>query len=318
MEEKINKGWKTMNILTKTKHFIFDKSFRWMILQKKGFFNYMDDKTFVERQYRAFFGIELDLKHPKTFNQKLQWLKLYDHNPEYVVMVDKYLAKDYVANIIGEKYIIPTIGVWDKPEDIDFDMLPEQFVLKCNHNSSTGMYFCTDRNKLNMKKVRKGLKKGFTQNYYLNGREWPYKDVQRKIIAEPYLTDESGYELKDYKIFCFNGIPRMIQVDFDRFRGHKRNLYDLNWNLIKAEIKFQNGWDTNIEKPVVLDELLDLASKLSLGYPHIRTDFYVVGEQIYFGELTLCHGSGTEEFRPAKFGETVGAWIDLSLIQNNR
>ena len=138
-----------------------------------------------------------------------------------------------------------------------------------------------------------------------------YKDVKRKILAEPYLTDESGYELKDYKIFCFDGNPKMIQVDFDRFIGHKRNLYDLDWNLIKAEIKFQNGWDTQIEKPAVLDELLKLASRLSKGYPHIRTDFYVIGKQIYFGELTLCHGSGTEEFRPAEFGKTVGDWIVL-------
>ena len=150
----------------------------------------------------------------------------------------------------------------------------------------------------------------------MHGREWPYRNVNRKIIAEPYLKDESGYELKDYKIFCFDGVPKMIQVDFDRFIGHKRNLYDLDWNLIQAEIKFQNGWDTIIERPAVLEELLELASRLSKGYPHIRTDFYVCGEQIYFGELTLCHGSGTEEFRPAEFGKMVGDWMNLDMVRN--
>lgn len=304
-----------MSLLAKLKRFVLDSHYRSCILLDKGFFNYMDDKSFVEKQYRTFFGKNPDLEHPQTFNEKLQWLKLYDHRPEYVTMVDKYLVKDYVANIIGEKYIIPTIGVWDNPKDIDFDALPEQFVLKCNHDSGT-VHICTDKSSLNIKKVQNCLRKGLRRNYYLHGREWPYRNVNRKIIAEPYLKDESGYELKDYKIFCFDGVPKMIQVDFDRFIGHKRNLYDLDWNLIQAEIKFQNGWDTIIERPAVLEELLELASRLSKGYPHIRTDFYVCGEQIYFGELTLCHGSGTEEFRPAEFGKMVGDWMNLDMVRN--
>lgn len=300
-----------MSLPAKLKRFVTDGRYRWIILANKGFYDRLDDETYVKKQYYAYFGRELNLNAPKTYNEKLQWLKLYDRRTEYVTMVDKYLVKEYVADIIGEKYLIPTIGVWEHADDIDFATLPNQFVLKCNHNSGVGMCICTDKERLDYEKVRWDLKKGLEQNYYLNGREWPYKDVKRKILAEPYLTDESGYELKDYKIFCFDGNPKMIQVDFDRFIGHKRNLYDLDWNLIKAEIKFQNGWDTQIEKPAVLDELLKLASRLSKGYPHIRTDFYVIGKQIYFGELTLCHGSGTEEFRPAEFGKTVGDWIVL-------
>ena len=166
--------------------------------------------------YRASMGKRLDLKNPKTFNEKLQWLKLYNRKPEYTMMVDKYLVRDYIKETLGEQYLIPLLGVWDDPDDIDFDALPDRFVLKCNHNSGKGMYICRDKSKMDVEKVKKELKAGLEQNYYLNGREWPYKDVPRKIIAEQYMEDEQTAELRDYKFFCFDGEVKAIFIATDR------------------------------------------------------------------------------------------------------
>ena len=182
---------------------------------------YMDDKTFLMIYFRIFTGKRLNLKKPRTFNEKIQWMKLYNRKPEYTVMADKYLAKEYVAKKIGQQYVIPLLGVWDSPDEICFDELPDRFVLKCNHNSGTGMCICTDKSVLDIEQVKKNLRKGLNENFFLHGREWVYKNIPRKIIAEQYMTDESGYELKDYKIFCFDGVPKLIEVDFDRFTtGH--------------------------------------------------------------------------------------------------
>lgn len=276
---------------------------------------YVDDKTFLKAYFRIFTGKKLDLKNPRTFNEKIQWLKLYNQKPEYTIMADKYLAKEYVAKKIGKQYIIPLLGVWDSPDEIPFDELPDRFVLKCNHNSGTGMCICTDKSTLDIAQVKKRLKKGLNENFFLHGREWVYKNVPRKIIAEEYMTDESGYELKDYKIFCFDGAPKLIEVDFDRFTtGHKRNLYTTNWKPINAEIKYKRVKEKKIDKPQCLDELLKLAGKLSEGIPHVRVDFYVINEKIYFGELTFYHASGLAQFRPESLGIKMGDFIKLPKV----
>ena len=216
-----------------------------------------------------------------------------------------------MAERIGQEHIIPTLGVWDDPDQIDFDALPDQFVLKCNHNSGLGLCICTDKSKLDIPKVKRELRKGLRQDYYLTGREWPYKNVPRKILAEQYMVDESGTELKDYKVFNFDGEPKLIQVDFDRFAGHKRNLYTTDWEYVKAAIEFPTEPARQIERPKGLETMLELAGKLSAGLPHLRTDFYCIDNRVYFGELTLYHGSGCEHFEPASFGIEVGDWLQL-------
>ena len=271
-----------------------------------------DDEKYIRYAWRLNrMGYPLDLENPRSFNEKLQWLKLYDRNPAYTMMVDKVKVKKWVAKKIGEEHVIPTLGVWEDPDDIDFDQLPSQFVLKCNHNSGLGMYVCKDKSKMDVKKVIGDLKRGLRQNYYIHGREWPYKDVKPLVLAEKYMVDESGVELKDYKIFNFNGIPKVIEVDYDRFNGHKRNLYDDNWNRIDATIEFPSDPERKFEKPKVLEELLTLAKVLSKGIPHVRTDFYIIGDSIYFGEMTFFHGSGTEHIIPLAFDRKMGDWLTL-------
>ena len=271
----------------------------------------LSDETYLRIMFRINTGKKLCLNNPQTFNEKLQWLKLYDRNPLYTIMVDKVKAKEYVAAKIGEQYIIPTLGVWERVEDIDFDALPERFVIKCNHNSGEGMFICRDKKSMNVDEVRKGLRKGLRENFYKRGREWPYRDVPRRILAEQYMEDESGYELKDYKVFNFDGKPTLIEVDFDRFKDHHRNIYSPEWKRLELEIQYRSDPKRDIPKPEHLDEMLDLCRKLTAGIPHVRTDFYVVNGRIYFGELTFYHGSGIEHFYPEDWNDRLGRLIKL-------
>ena len=269
------------------------------------------DNMFIKMCYYLKFKKILDIENPKSFNEKLQWLKLYDRNPEYTKMVDKYEVRKYIAEKIGEEYLIPLLGVWDNPDDIDFDALPDQFVLKCTHNSGLGMCICKDKSKLNIGKVKKDLRKALKENYYLKNREWPYKNVNPRIIAEKYMVDESGVELKDYKFFCFNGKPALIQVDFDRFKSHKRNLYTLDWEFVDAQIEFPNEKNRVIERPSSINKMIAIASQLSSGFAHVRVDLYSIGNKIYFGELTFFHGSGMENFIPVELDYKLGKMIIL-------
>ena len=268
------------------------------------------DKLFLSIKYYKKFGKTINWKNPSTYNEKLQYLKLHDHNPIYTVMVDKYCVKQYVTRKIGEEYIIPTLGVWDSFDDIDFDSLPNSFVLKCTHDSG-GIVIVADKKVFNKENARRKLEDSLKRNYYYVGREWPYKKVKRKIIAEKYMTDESGVELKDYKVFCFGGVPKIIQVDFGRFTEHKRNLYTTDWKLIDAMIGYPSNPEINIPKPKKLDLMLELAGKLSKDLIHARVDFYSVDEKLYFGEITLYHGSGLEKFSPDSFEKEFSSWLSL-------
>ncbi len=270
----------------------------------------ISDEFYLKNLYRKCMNKELNLENPQTFNEKLQWLKLHDRNPEYTKMVDKYEAKKYVASIIGEEYIIPTLGVYDKFEDIDFEKLPNQFVIKCTHDSG-GIVICKDKNNLNIKEARKKINKCLKINFYYSGREWPYKNVKPRIIIEKYMEDESNNELKDYKLFNFNGEPKIIEVDYNRFIEHKRNLYDKDWNYIEAAIQYPTDSDKKIKKPENLAKMLELAKILSKDIPFVRTDFYSIEDKIYFGELTFYHGSGLEEFNPNSFDKELGEWLKL-------
>lgn len=289
---------------------IFNSNKRFLYLSSIGFYNYLSDEEYIKRKFKAKFGTELDLENPITFNEKLQWLKLYNRRPEYTMMVDKYKVREYIKEKLGEEYLIPLLGVWNNPDEIDFDALPNQFVLKCNHNSGLGMCICRDKSKLNLKKVKADLKKGLKQDYYLTGREWPYKDVPRKITCEKYMSDGSEKELRDYKVLCFNGVPKLVEIHNGRFENHTQDFYDANtWerlNIIQPGMPLS---DCPMEKPGFAEEMNRLSAFLAKDIPHVRVDWYFINNHLYFGELTFFDGSGFDQFcNPAddiKLGEMI-------------
>ncbi len=271
----------------------------------------MSDKTYLQCKWWVNNGKKLDLENPVTFNEKLQWLKLYNRNPMYTTMVDKYEAKKYVANIISDEHIIPTLGIYDSVEDIDFDSLPNQFVLKCTHDSG-GIVICQDKTQLNRKEAIKKLRKGLKSNFYWTNREWPYKNVTPRIIAEKYMTNGDG-ELRDYKFFCFDGVPRVMFIASDRFNKEEETKFDF-FDMEFNHLPFRNGHPNAtkpIERPAEFDEMRMLASKLSKGIPQVRVDFYDVNGQIYFGEMTFFHWSGFVKFDPEEWDYKIGEMIEL-------
>ena len=273
----------------------------------------LPDKTYIKIKFWLETGYRLDLNNPQSFNEKLQWLKFNDQHDEYTMMVDKYLVKDYVASLIGEKYLIPTIGVYNTIEEIKWEDLPQQFVLKTTGDSG-GVIVCKDKTKLNIDETKKKLGKLKNRNYYKYNKEYPYKNVHPRYIAEEYIVDESGYELKDYKFFCFNGEPMFVQIDFDRYSNHRRNVYDINWNLLDLQIKFPKGHDRVFPRPENYDEMVEISRKLSKGMPHVRIDLYNANGKIYFGEITFFHGSGMEVFTPLEWDYKFGEYIKLPNI----
>ncbi len=274
-------------------------------------FAFIPDKQYLQIMYRIRLGKKLHLDNPQTFNEKIQWLKLYDRNPQYTIMVDKYEAKKYVSDIIGDEYIIPTLGVWDRFEDIDFDMLPNQFVLKCTHDSG-GVVICRDKKTLNIKKAQDKIEKSLKSNFYYVGREWPYKGLKRRIIAEKLLLPIQGNCLIEYKIFCFYGVPKVFLVCMGNAHGVGRtnDFYDMNFNHIPVTGTYPN-LKTSLSKPKEYDEIVDIAKKLSIGIPQVRVDLYSTGNKIYFGELTFSHDSGFCRFQPSKYDYEFGQYIAL-------
>lgn len=274
------------------------------------------DETFNKIKYLYKLKKKLNIDKPKTFNEKLQWLKLHDRKPEYTIMVDKFKVRDYIADKIGKEYLIPLIGVWNNPDEINFEFLPEKFVLKCNHNSGKGIIVCRDKSELDINKVKRELNKALKEDYYMRSREWPYKNVPRKIIAEKYLEQETSEDLIDYKLYCFNGRVKLIGIYSGRnspggtvvdYFDENFNWVDIDWGYSHAEIK--------PEKPNKLDEMIRLAEILSKDIPHIRVDFYYTYNHIYFGELTFYDGSGFEIIEPVEWDYKLGSWIDLSKLK---
>jgi hypothetical protein len=261
-------------------------------------------------------GTDLNLDHPRTFSEKLQWLKLQDRNPLYTTMVDKVEVKKYVEEIIGEQYIIPTLGVWDTPDEIDFEALPNQFVLKCNHNSGKGMCICKDKGKLDTRNVKKQLKKGLKENYYLSSREWPYRDVKRKILAEKYIETEAGTELKDYKFYCFQGVPRYCQVISDRNNNETIDFFDMEWKhqeftgLAVPNQPFLNSL-SEIMKPAQFEQMKSIAARLSKDIPFVRVDLYEIKGNVYFGEMTFYPAAGFGIFTPMKWNKIMADYLEL-------
>lgn len=272
------------------------------------------DERYLKLLYFLTFGKWLDFDKPESFhnfNEKIQWLKLKNYDPIYTTMADKYAMKQYVSERLGNGYTFPLLGCWSHFDEIDFSKLPDQFVLKPTHCSGS-VVLCRDKHSFDYQSAKTTLEKALSYNYYLRGRERPYKDIPRKIIAEPLMVDESGTELKDYKFFCFNGEVKLIQVDFDRFTNHRRNLYTPDWKLVDASILYPNDFGRKIEIPEVLDQMIACASILSKGIPFVRVDFYIIRNRFYLGEFTFYHGGGLERIRPRKFSDQLGSWIVLS------
>lgn len=284
-----------------------------LALSSRGMFNWVPDKTFLKCLYLCKTGKRLNLNNPQTYNEKLQWLKLYDRNPLYTNLVDKYEVRKYVSKIIGEEYLIPLIVVWDKFENINFDKLPDQFVLKCTHDSG-GIIICTDKSKLDIEDARNKINKCLKKNFYYFSREWPYKNVKPRIVCEKYMVDESEIELKDYKFMCFNGKVKCSFVCLNRNSSNGLNVdfYDMNWNPMPFERHYPNS-GVILPKPKNFDKMVKFAEKLSKEMPFVRVDFYEINGRIYFGELTFYPGAGFEEFTPESFDYLLGSWISLPL-----
>jgi len=274
------------------------------------------DKFYVKVYYRLIMRKTLNLKDPQTFNEKLQWLKLYDRRPEYIQMVDKAAAKEYVAKIIGEEYIIPTLGIWDKFEDIDFEKLPNQYVLKTTHDTG-GVVVCKDKREFDLTSAKKKLNSHLRKNPYHILREWPYKYVKPRIIAEKLLTNDNGEELLDYKFYCFNGKVKCTLLCSNR-DARKRNLcldfYDLNWGRMPFKfIQYPNNIMTH-HIPFNYDLMVEFSERLSQNIPHVRVDFYEANGHLYFGEFTFTTTSGYSDYEPNEWNYKLGNWIKLPPI----
>lgn len=280
-----------------------------VFLKNHRLLSWMSDESYLRLTYRAAFHKKLNLEHPQTYSEKLQWLKLYNRIPEYTQYVDKYAVHDFVKERIGEEYLIPLLGVWDSYKEIDFGSLPDKFVLKCTHDSG-GLVICRDKSALNKKAVRKKLEKCLRTNYYLYSREWPYKDVKPRIIAEPYLVDESGTQLKDYKFFCFDGKVKAMFIATDRGTDTRFDFYDEKFNHFPMTNGHPNA-DIPPKKPDRFEKMKQLAEKISVGMPHARIDFYDCKGKVYFGEITLFHWSGLVPFEPEEYDKKFGDWIRL-------
>ena len=284
-------------------------------LGARGVFDRMPDDVYLKLAYRGEMGRKLNLKDPKTFNEKLQWLKLHDRRPLFHTLVDKYEVKKYVADIIGEQYIIPTIGIWDDVDSIPFDELPDQFVLKCTHDSGS-VILCRDKTAFNVRAAKEKLNHALNRSIYRFGREWPYKDISPRIIAEQYLEHHSS-DVADYKVHVFNGVPRFILVCRDRFKksGLTEDFYTVDWVHMDVRRPHCPNADEPAEKPAQLEKMLELSKILSADMVFARIDFYVAGGRLYFGEITLFPMSGFSSFVPDKWDETFGSWLNLDPVR---
>lgn len=275
------------------------------------------DKLYLTLLFRLKMGYWMDWKNPKSFSEKLQWLKLYNRSPEYTTMVDKYAVKEYVARIIGEEYIIPTLGVWDRPEDIDWDSLPQKFVLKTTHGGGGGgVVICKDKATFDKTNTIARLKGSLNKCIYKSLREWPYKNVNRKIIAEVYLENTAyaagDFDLKDYKFFCFNGVPEFCQVISGRSNNMCVDFYNMEWEHQPFHEPKNYPFSTiGHNKPFRFEEMFRLASKLSNDHSFLRVDFYELGHKVYFGELTFFPTSGYGGFNPDNWDYKLGGMIKL-------
>lgn len=298
--------------MSKIQGFLLDSKYRFDVLTNHGFYKYLSDEAFLKKSFKINMKKELNLENPTTFTEKIQWLKLYDRREIYCQMVDKYEAKKYVAAIVGDAYIIPTIGIWDKVEEIPFEKLPNQFVLKCTHDCG-GSIICKDKSMFDVASAKKKLSRCMRRNYFWNGREWPYKNVRPRIICEQYMEDNCTKELRDYKFYAFDGEVKFMLVVSDRQNPNeetKFDFYDMNFNHLNIKQGCPNS-KKNLEKPGKFEVMCKLAEELSKGFPMLRADLYEVNGKVFFGELTLSPYSGMHPFEPEVWDRKFGEYIKL-------
>ena len=281
-------------------------------LQYRGLGFLIPSSVYLKCVFRNQLGYRLNLKNPETFNEKLQWLKLHDRNPQYAFLVDKYEAKRRIGALIGEQYIIPALGVWDRFESIDFDRLPSQFVLKCTHDSG-GLAICKDKETWDRAAAREKITRSLHTNYYWAGREWPYKQLRPRVLAEAYMQNSADEELTDYKFFCFNGEPAIILVCSDRFsaQGLREDFYDQDWRHLDMRRIHHPNADHPHPRPQNLRLMLQLARKCAENIPFVRVDFYEINGKVFFGEMTFFPASGFEGWIPEDWDRTLGDMLRL-------
>lgn len=278
----------------------------------KGWLNWVPDSLYLKVLYRVIMGRKLNLRNPREYNEKLQWLKLNDRKPEYSTMVDKYEVRGYIEDLLGDKYLIPCLGIYDSVDDIDINALPNRFVLKCTHDSGS-VEICKDKSSFDIEGARHRLSQAMKRNYYATYREWPYKYVKPRIIAEGYLEGDGG-DLKDYKVMCFNGEAKIVEVHENRFvegKVHTQTFYDREWNIVPLTQVETVTVDRPSERPRQLDEILRLSELIAKDMYHARIDWYIEGDKIYFGEITFFDGSGFESFSTPEMERMLGDMIKL-------
>lgn len=277
----------------------------------------LPDSWYLRIRYREVFHQRLHLCHPQKFSEKMQWLKIHDRKPIYHQLVDKYEVKPIIAGIIGDKYIIKTLGVWDRYEDIDWDSLPNQFVIKCTHDSAS-IIICKDKSKFDPSKHAWKYNDVFMKRdyYHFENKQWAYKDLKPRIIAEEYIEDDRYDSLSDYKLYCFNGVAKGVYVTINRFTNLSVSMYDMDWNLMPFEHIHPNRGE-KITKPKCLEEMTVLAEKIAkfIDNPYVRIDFYEVCGKVYFGEVTFYPEGGMCYFKPEEWDYTMGSWLDLSTCK---
>lgn len=299
-----------MNIYDFTKKILFDKTYRFLFLTSLGFYDKMPDEKYLEKRFNILMPYRLNIHNPVTFNEKLQWLKIHNRIPLLTQLVDKYEVKDYIIRTIGEEYVIPTIGVWDSFKQIDFNSLPTRFVLKCTHDSGS-IAICKNKENFDFGSVETSFNRALKTNLFYAGREWPYKNVKPRIMAEQLIQDSNG-ELNDYKFFCFNGKVRCFKVDFDRFTSHGANYFNRDLELLHfGEVICPPNYQKDISLPENIDEMIAIAEKLSKEFVFVRVDLYNVDGKIYFGEMTFYPASGFGIFTSEDADIQLGKWLDL-------
>lgn len=287
-------------------------------LRRRHFFDWMSDRAYLKLMYFVIMGRRLNLKDPKTFNEKLQWLKLYNRKDIYTKMVDKYDVKKYVEDICGSEYVIKTFGVYENFDDINFDSLPNKFVIKCTHDSG-GVCVCKNKQEFDILSARQKINRCLKNNFFYTGREWPYKNVKPRIIVEEYLENDKDEDLNDYKLMCFNGKVKCSFVCSDRYTkdGLKVTFFDTKWRKMTFARHYPTS-NEKIPKPKNYGKMVELAEKLACDLPFVRIDFYEVKNKIYFGEITFYPGNGVEEFTPEKYDYILGSWINLDGVRHEK
>ncbi len=312
MRTSIGRG-RIMFKASKILDFIFKERYRFGVLDTRGFYRNLSDKKYLEKKFYVKTGKKLNLNNPRTFNEKLQWLKLHDRKPIYTTMVDKHEAKAYVAERIGKEHVIPTLGVWNSFDEIDFDSLPNQFVLKCTHDSG-GLVIVRDKTRFDKAKAREKVKKSLKNQYFYQGREWPYKDVVPRIIAEAYMEDNSGNGLRDYKFYCFNGEPKFLYIS-EGLEDHstaKISFVTCDWNFAPYERSDYKPFEKLPDKPKRFDEMLEYAAMLSQNTDFLRVDLYEVNGEVFFSELTFFPASGYMPFKDFRHDKEIGEMLQLT------